>query len=346
LKTSTLEELEAAIAADPSDALDWLRLADLREQDGQHMPALLARFEAVTRAQVAGNWLDAPSTPPAHLDAVVEAIYQVRQRRREIYFGCYDFLRLQHGADELLRVDRALAAHLREWDGRPNDPRQKPRFFYFPDLPAHPYLEPGMQAWAPVLSAAFPAIREEALGLLAHTSGFENFVRLRKGDRMDNYLGGQQPSWEAYFFFRHGKRFDDHHAQCPMTSMALESIELCQIPDHAPEICFSLLAPGTHIRPHYGVTNVRSVMHLPLLVPPDCSLNIIGAGEHVWREGELMMFDDTFQHEAWNRSTEPRLILLMDCWNPMLTAVERAAMSVLIHTISLLHKAGRASGGG
>jgi len=339
-----LEELEAAVAADPSDALRWLRLAELREQDGQPLPALLARFEAVTRAQLRGQWLDARSTPAPHLDAVVDAISQVRERRREIYLGCYDFLRQQHGTAALSRVDRAVSVHLREWDARPPDPRQKPRFLYFPDLPSLPYLDPRAQPWAPVLSAAFPAIRDEALGLLAHTQGFEDFVRLREGDRMENYLGGQQPSWEAYFFFRHGKRFDEHHAHCPATSNALESIELCQIPDHAPEICFSLLAPGTHIRPHYGVTNVRSVMHLPLLVPANCALNIVDVGEHLWREGELMMFDDTFQHEAWNRSPDPRLILLMDCWNPGLSAIERQATSVLIHTISLLHKAGRASG--
>jgi aspartate beta-hydroxylase len=196
------------------------------------------------------------------------------------------------------------------------------------------------------LRAAYPDIRDEALGVLAQTTGFEDFVRLRPGDRMDNYLGGKSAAWEAYFFFRHGRRFDENHARCPRTSSALSSIELCEIADHAPEICFSLMTPGTHILPHFGVTNVRVVMHLPLLVPPDCALHILGVGTHAWREGELMMFDDTFQHEAWNRSSQPRLILLMDCWNPALTAVERAAVAALIHTISLLHKAGRAAGGG
>jgi aspartate beta-hydroxylase len=56
-----------------------------------------------------------------------------------------------------------------------------------------------------------------------------------------------------------------------------------------------------------------------------------------------MMFDDTFQHEAWNRSERPRLVLLMDCWNPSLTAIERLAVKTLIHTISRLHKAARAA---
>ena len=39
-----------------------------------------------------------------------------------------------------------------------------------------------------------------------------------------------------------------------------------------------------------------------------------------------MMFDDTFEHEAWNRSASPRMILLMDCWNPHLSLPERQAV--------------------
>lgn len=343
MSRTTLEELEGAVVADGSNPRQWLQLGNLRAQDGQRLPALLAWFEAVTRAQVQGQWIDTASTPADALDSVVNAITQVRTRRREIYFGSYEFLRAQHGAAALERVDRALSAHLREWDGRPIDPRQKPRFFYLPDLPSSPYLDPDSQPWAPALRNAYPGVRNEAIDLLQDSEGFEDFVRLRKGDRMDNYLGGGRASWEAYFFFRHGKRFDAHHECCPVTSTALTSIELCDIANHAPEICFSLLAPGTHILPHYGVTNARVVMHLPLVVPPDCALNVIGAGEHAWREGKLMMFDDTFQHEAWNRSTTPRLILLMDCWNPSLTTIERQAVTKLIESIGAMHRAAKAT---
>ncbi len=47
-----------------------------------------------------------------------------------------------------------------------------------------------------------------------------------------------------------------------------------------------------------------------------------------------MMFDDTYQHEAWNRSASTRMILLMDCWNPHLTDPERLAAKQLVETIS------------
>jgi aspartate beta-hydroxylase len=113
----------------------------------------------------------------------------------------------------------------------------------------------------------------------------------------------------------------------------LESIELCRVGNQAPEVCFSVIRPQSTIMRHYGVTNTRLVMHLPLVVPPGCALNVIDAGEHHWKPGELMMFDDTFQHEAWNTSDEPRLIVLMDCWNPHLTLPEKQAVKLLVEAI-------------
>lgn len=330
--------------SDPCTPSAWLALGELRANQGDRLGALQAWFQAVTRAQRAGQWLDSATTPSDQLDAVVHAIEQVRSRRRELYFGAYADLRRSHGADALARVDRALSAHLRESDGRPTDPRQRPRFFYFPELPSQPYLDPYAQPWARVVEDAYPAIRDEAIGLLREQSGpFEDFIRVRPGDRIDNYLGGVNPAWEAFFFYRHGSRYDANHARCPVTSRVLDSVELCHIADHAPEICFSILKPGTHLLPHHGVTNVRVVMHLPLVVPAHCALNLVGVGEHHWREGELMMFDDTYRHEAWNRSDDIRVILLLDCWNPTLTDVERQAMTKLIETIGALHIAARAA---
>ena len=77
------------------------------------------------------------------------------------------------------------------------------------------------------------------------------------------------------------------------------------------------------------------MFHLPLIVPPDCALNV-GGVEHRWREGEPILFDDTYEHEAWNRSGQPRLILLMDCWNPHLTEGEKEAARHVIEAIDAI----------
>ena len=75
------------------------------------------------------------------------------------------------------------------------------------------------------------------------------------------------------------------------------------------------------------------VAHLPLVVPPGCALHVLGEEPHAWREGEVMVFDDTFEHEAWNRSGELRVILLMDTWNPWLSEAERLACTRLVEGI-------------
>lgn len=339
----TLETLEADVAADSTNPLRWLQLAQAQDRQGLEVEALQSRFRAVTQAQLQGQWLSEASTPREHLDAVVHAFEQVRTRRREVYLGSYHALRREHGAAALQRVDRALLNYLGDLNLKPSPPEQRPRFLYFPDLPSLPFLDPFDQPWAPRLQAAFPEIRREALEIYRENVALDAFIRIRPGDRKENYLGGTNPSWEGFYFYRHGKRYDENHARCPATSQVLESIELCRITDHAPEICFSFGHPGTHLLRHFGVTNVRSVMHLPLLIPEDCALHVFGAGTRTWREGELLMFDDTYEHEAWNRSKSMRIILLMDCWNPGVTAVERVALSQLIKTIATLHRSARAA---
>jgi aspartate beta-hydroxylase len=297
----------------------------------------------VTRAQREGEWVDEASTPPALLDAVLDAIGRVRRGRRELFFGAFDAVRQQYGGESVARVERALLGYLRDWDSTPADPRQRPKFFFFPDLPNTPYHDPYLQPWAHRLQAAFPQIRADALRIVEEDRRLPNFIP--DNLRVEEYVSGDgpMPSWEAFFFYRHGERYDANHARCPQTSAALESIELCRIADQAPEILFSVLKPGSHINAHHGVTNVRLVMHLPLVVPDDCALNLVDRGEHRWREGEPVMFDDTYLHEAWNRSNRTRIVLLMDCWNPHLTDVEKLAVRQLIETITGLQIADRAA---
>ena len=337
--TEARRSLERALILDPWMGEAWLMLSVLREASGDARGALRASFEAVTRSQRQGEWVNQSTTPAALLPAVVRAIDRVRKGRRELLMESFAELREEHGEIALKRVAHALRVHLREAHDRPTDPRQRPKFLYFPGLPDSPYYDPYLQPWAARLRAAFPEMRAEALRVLEEDRRLPNFVASHL--RVEDYVSGdaEAPSWEAFFFFRHGQRYDANHQRCPHTSRALDSIELCRIEDQAPEILFSVLKPRSHINAHHGVTNVRLVMHVPLVIPPDCALNLVDQGEHCWEEGRLVMFDDTYLHEAWNRSEQTRIVLLMDCWNPHLTAVERQATKRLIETITSLQMA-------
>ena len=99
-----------------------------------------------------------------------------------------------------------------------------------------------------------------------------------------------------------------------------------QIPGRAPSAFFSMLSPHTRIPPHTGVTNTRAIIHLPLIVPPNCGFRV-GGETREWVEGSPFAFDDTIEHEAWNDSDEMRAVLIFDVWNPHLSEEERAVIA-------------------
>lgn len=52
-----------------------------------------------------------------------------------------------------------------------------------------------------------------------------------------------------------------------------------------------------------------------------------------WREGEVVVFDDSIEHEAWNLSTELRAVLIFDVWRPELTEIERKLVAGMLAAI-------------
>jgi beta-hydroxylase len=82
---------------------------------------------------------------------------------------------------------------------------------------------------------------------------------------------------------------------------------------------FSILAPGAHIARHRGPTNAFITAHLALKVPRErdkCTIYVDDQPYH-WRQGELLIFDDSRFHEVRNDTDEERVILLMHIMRPV-----------------------------
>jgi len=103
---------------------------------------------------------------------------------------------------------------------------------------------------------------------------------------------------------------------------------MAEIGGLCPNAMFSALAPHTEIPPHTGETNARLVVHLPLIVPDNCTYRV-GFEQRTWKEGELLIFDDTIEHMARNDSDALRVVLIFDVWNPLLEPGEREAVRAL-----------------
>ena len=86
---------------------------------------------------------------------------------------------------------------------------------------------------------------------------------------------------------------------------------------------FSVLTPGARLRPHCGPTNIRLRVHIGLDVPSSAAAMRVGNETRVWKEGSALVFDDSFEHEVWNESNEPRLVFIFDIWHPKLSTDEQ-----------------------
>jgi aspartate beta-hydroxylase len=335
----TMGDLQGSIAAHrtavslrPEFHLSRIYLAEGLERSGDRPRAVVQYARALQDAQAQGRWLNPTTTPEPLRPLIQHAVLAVRTGRRDAFASLFDPLLKRYGSSSLERVQAALAIHLNEAEARPTDPRQKPGFLYFPGLPTMAYFDPKLFDGVAGLERDTAAIRDELNALLPSPSGRERVfdnpdienVNLRGTDRA--------PSWNGYYFYRHGERREDNCGRCPVTAAALDRLPLARVRDHGPEVLFSVFTPGTHLLPHRGVTNTRLVGHLPLIVPRDCALNV-GGEIHEWQEGRVVVFDDTFEHEAWNRSDQIRVVLIFDIWNPYLNEAERAALTELIGAI-------------
>ncbi|HEY2517789.1 MAG TPA: aspartyl/asparaginyl beta-hydroxylase domain-containing protein, partial [Polyangiaceae bacterium] len=115
--------------------------------------------------------------------------------------------------------------------------------------------------------------------------------------------------WSVYGLLAFGEPIAEALSRCPKTAAALRDIP------HLTTAGFSRLAPGAHIQPHVGWVKTVYRAHLGLDVPEGCALRV-GDVTRPWREGGALIFDDTVEHEAWNKATCARTVLLFDFARP------------------------------
>lgn len=321
-----------AVRLDPHRYTARLHLAISLERVRKPDEAMIQYKRALDDAQRAGLWLDRASTPPLLRPLIEHAVAAVRRSRHAAFDRLFAPLRARYGSDSLARVERCIRIFLNEEAPEYPDPRQRPTFLLFPGLPTRAYFDRGLFPWIPALEAATSSIEAELEPLLRTGSGRERVLADDSQEAASLQGADEPPSWTGFYFYRHGIRREDNCAACPATARAIDALPLCRIREHGPEVHFSVFTAGTHLLPHCGVTNTRVVGHLPLIIPEDCALNV-GGEIHRWQRGRVVVFDDTFEHDAWNRSRTTRVILIFDTWNPYLTEVERAALTELVAEI-------------
>ena len=183
-----------------------------------------------------------------------------------------------------------------------------PRMTMYPGLTARAVHDPQRFPAVHALEAAFEDIRREVHELAASV-----FQPEAEG------MAGTE-GWDVLLLYERGRKNAENCAHCPIITRIIES--QATVRTLAGLMYVSKTNPGTHIKAHLGPTNMRLRCHLGIQVPEgDCGLKV-GGQPLKWQEGRCIVFDDHLEHESWNFTSEPRIVLIIDLWHPDLTPIE------------------------
>jgi aspartate beta-hydroxylase len=313
--------LEAALNIDRTDFVAWLRMAQLHTRLNERGSAMAAWPAAL---QLAGR-IDRISADLA------EELRQGQDYLASLQAELYEQIEndLNPALETLADSDsRRARVFVEAALGRRRIYTNECAGLTYPFLPADEFFDDRHFPWFAELAQAAPFVRDEALQLIAEApASLRPYVQMDKGLPDNKWTAlDSSSSWSAAFLIEYGVANAELLARCPATFQLLEKIPLAAIPGRGPTAFFSILAPGTRIPPHSGVSNMRAIVHLPLVVPNGCGFRV-GGETREWFEGQAFAFDDTIEHEAWNDSDQPRIVLIFDVWNPHLSPSEQEVIA-------------------
>ncbi len=182
-------------------------------------------------------------------------------------------------------------------------------------VPTTPFLSPATFDWVAGLEAQWQTIRHELDEILVHRDQLPNFQDIS----VDQASITDDDGWKTFFFFGYGFRAAANCERCPATAALLEAVP------GLTTAFFSILAPGKHIGAHRGPWRGVLRYHLALAVPDPAAAAGIRVGDEVahWEEGRSLLFDDGYDHEAWNDTAGVRVVLFVDVVRPLRPAAAR-----------------------
>lgn len=351
-----LSLLRQAAAAQPEDMAIHLKLAGLSRAAGQPHAALKAVHQALAispldftallmRASLLDRLEDSAAgeawghalaqRPEGAVPPQVAAVLAQGEQRHAAWLDQKQ-ARLETAmaeaerhasAEEQARIDRFRSNALR----RTRPYHSEPTHFHFPGLRERDFHPPSLFPWLAELESATDVIAAELAAVMAaERTELVPYIQYAEHLPLRQWAAlNRNRDWTAIHLLQNGQRIDANARHCPQTLALLERFGQPHIAGASPNAMFSLLAPGTAIPPHVGVSNARLVCHLPLIVPEGCWFRV-GAETRFWQRGEAFVFDDTIEHEAMNPSDQLRIVLIFDVWHPDLTPVEREAVAALI----------------
>lgn len=200
--------------------------------------------------------------------------------------------------------------------------RQRPHVFYIPGLLAKPVHQNKLHKWCLNIEENYDLIKKECANLIdLMTSNGAPYIDKTFKQKEFSALAGSK-NWTALHLYHNGIPNNDLLTLMPLTSELLNKLPLYNLNEYPYEVFFSLLKAGQHIKPHYGLSNHSLTVHLPIVVPESGYLRVENVKIN-WQEGKVIIFDDSFDHEAINTSNEDRVVLIFSVWHNDLSEKEK-----------------------
>lgn len=243
--------------------------------------------------------------------------------------GFYD--RIMASGPELDRMKTFLRRCSGEEATPPNpDPMVHPKYPLFPGLGNRPWHDARINAAARILEENFATIRDEAMQLgdasiVDYSKAAGPWRSWRKPWTMLR-PDAKPGTWTLYLLYHMGVSVEDVMGKCPRTHAIVNALPRACLDYTWGDFVFSAMNGGAHLRAHCSIDNLRVRIHLGITIPPGCSIRV-GMETRTWEEGKCLMFEDSYEHEVWNRSGSRRVVFIADLWHPDLTGIEVRALT-------------------
>ncbi|MVA72008.1 aspartyl/asparaginyl beta-hydroxylase domain-containing protein [Agrobacterium vitis] len=181
--------------------------------------------------------------------------------------------------------------------------------FKYAKLGNPPVYDNATFPWVAEVEKAYPAIRAELDTILLRQSELPSFQDIStdvKTISTDN-------RWKTFFLLGFGVKSEANIKACPQTWKAMQAIP------GLTTVMFSIFEPGKHLPAHRGPYNGVLRLHLGMIVPEPRDQIAIRVKDQIchWEEGKVLIFDDAYEHEAWNHTDKTRVVLFVDFAKPL-----------------------------
>ncbi|MBE9103654.1 aspartyl/asparaginyl beta-hydroxylase domain-containing protein [Nostoc cf. edaphicum LEGE 07299] len=222
------------------------------------------------------------------------------------------------------------------------NPQQKPTLFLYLGLPSKPWYEPDdYEVFKIVTNTLEEGAKDIKSELLMNIHNKNNFTPvIDPSDDPIHLLGTdielpashKKDDWSLFRLWLDGKFTQEARYLFPKTVNILSKLK--SFIDPFEDVYFLVLKPGVVLPPHHDASNAYITCQLGLIIPENCGIRV-GSETRSWTEGKTLFFDQSFEHEAWNKSQKERVVLLVHLRHPELSNLENFLYEFVCKSLSL-----------